>query len=83
MLRQNGFRGRIILITHEGTLPYDRVGIFVFCRFKGAVQFYLSGPIIETTHEKTAGFIPSRSIVFRESENRVLDEYGSDEYQLE
>jgi hypothetical protein len=25
MLRQNGFRGRIILFTHEGTLPYDRV----------------------------------------------------------
>ncbi|CAF1383220.1 unnamed protein product [Rotaria sp. Silwood1] len=25
MLRQNGFRGRIILFTCEGTLPYDRV----------------------------------------------------------
>jgi len=25
MLRQNGFRGRILLITREGTLPYDRV----------------------------------------------------------
>jgi len=25
MLRQNGFRGRIILITREGSLPYDRV----------------------------------------------------------
>lgn len=25
MLRQNGFRGRIVLITREGTLPYDRV----------------------------------------------------------
>jgi uncharacterized NAD(P)/FAD-binding protein YdhS len=28
MLRQNGFRGRIILITREGTLPYDRVSHF-------------------------------------------------------
>ncbi len=27
MLRQNGFRGRIFLITREGTLPYDRVNI--------------------------------------------------------
>ncbi|CAF2043330.1 unnamed protein product [Rotaria magnacalcarata] len=25
MLRQNGFRGRIVLFTHEGILPYDRV----------------------------------------------------------
>lgn len=25
MLRQNGFRGRVILFTREGTLPYDRV----------------------------------------------------------
>jgi NADPH-dependent 2,4-dienoyl-CoA reductase/sulfur reductase-like enzyme len=25
MLRQNGFRGRIVLFTREGTLPYDRV----------------------------------------------------------
>jgi len=25
MLRQNGFRGRILLFTREGTLPYDRV----------------------------------------------------------
>ncbi|CAF1415713.1 unnamed protein product [Adineta ricciae] len=25
MLRQNGFRGRILLYTREGTLPYDRV----------------------------------------------------------
>ncbi|CAF0763412.1 unnamed protein product [Adineta steineri] len=25
MLRQNGFRGRIVLLTREGTLPYDRV----------------------------------------------------------
>ncbi|CAF5045165.1 unnamed protein product, partial [Rotaria sp. Silwood1] len=23
-LRQNGFRGRILLFTREGTLPYDR-----------------------------------------------------------
>jgi hypothetical protein len=27
MLRQNGFRGRIVLFTREGTLPYDRVSI--------------------------------------------------------
>jgi len=27
MLRQNGFHGRIILFTREGTLPYDRVSI--------------------------------------------------------
>ncbi len=25
MLRQNGFRGRVLLFTREGTLPYDRV----------------------------------------------------------
>jgi hypothetical protein len=25
MLRQNGFRGRIVLYTSEGILPYDRV----------------------------------------------------------
>jgi hypothetical protein len=29
MLRQNGFRGRIILFTREGTLPYDRVSILL------------------------------------------------------
>lgn len=25
MLRQNGFRGRVVMFTNEGTLPYDRV----------------------------------------------------------
>ncbi len=29
MLRQNGFRGRILLFTLEGTLPYDRVSTSV------------------------------------------------------
>jgi len=34
MLRQNGFRGRILLITREGTLPYDRVSYQIMSKRK-------------------------------------------------
>jgi hypothetical protein len=54
-LRQNGFRGRIILFTSEGTLPYDRVSYFLSKYQEKEVDNY-SGSIIETTIEKTSRF---------------------------
>jgi hypothetical protein len=50
MLRQNGFRGRIILITREGTLPYDRVSIFFIIMNQEEKSNHFSGTIIETTN---------------------------------
>jgi len=61
MLRQNGFRGRILLFTREGTLPYDRVS-YLLCqsnnRMKTELDKYL-GSIIKTTIKKTSRFTSS------------------------
>jgi hypothetical protein len=41
MLRQNGFRGRVLLLTREGTLPYDRVSCFT-CKSNRKKNFLIN-----------------------------------------
>jgi hypothetical protein len=53
MLRQNGFRGRILLISREGALPYDRVSYLSCKSNKNRLDEYL-GSIIQTTIKKTS-----------------------------
>lgn len=57
MLRQNGFRGRVIMFTSEGSLPYDRVRILILV-FSEKCFLYLSsfpsGSFIKKSIKKTS-----------------------------
>ena len=82
MLRQNGFRGRVVMFTNEGTLPYDRVRCPHTSIGLSTIAFLCLGSIIQTTHETAARSPPSRSVVLEESSHRSHARHQRDEHQL-